>query len=61
MISEYVEDVENDSGRRQPGFNADNELKIMNTHFEHRRIHKFTYQGRGPAQPKPRERPTVYR
>ena len=31
------------------GFSAENELQIMNTHFHHKRIHKFTWScpGRG--------------
>ena len=43
VIGEHGEDVENDSGRRLLGFSAENEMKIMNTHFGHKRIHKFTW------------------
>ena len=49
VIGEHGEEVENDSGRRLLGFSAENEMKIMNTHFAHKRIHKFTWScpGRG--------------
>ena len=49
VIGVHGEDVENDSGRRLLGFSAENDLQIMNTHFEHKRIHKYTWQcpGRG--------------
>ena len=36
MISEHGEDVENDSGRRLLGFSAENEMRIMNVHFDHK-------------------------
>ena len=49
VIGEHGEDVENDSGRRLLGFSAENEMRIMNTHFDHKRIHKITWScpGRG--------------
>ena len=41
--------MENDSGRRLLGFSAENEMRIMNTHFDQKRIHKFAWScpGRG--------------
>ena len=49
VIGVHGEEVENDSGRRLLGFSAENDLQIMNTHLEHKRIHKYTWQcpGRG--------------
>ena len=49
MIGNYDEDVENDGGRRLLRFSAKNEMKMMNTHFDHKQIHKFTWKcpGRG--------------
>lgn len=40
VISGHDEDVEK-RGRRLLGFNAENELRIKYTHFDHNRIHKF--------------------
>ena len=42
VIGGHVEEVENDSGRRLLDFSDDNDLRIMNTHFEYKRMHKFT-------------------
>ena len=49
VIGVHGEDVENDSGRRLFSFSAENELKIVKTHFHQKRMHKFTwsYPGRG--------------
>ena len=41
-MGKHGEEVENDSGRRLLRFCVENELRIMNTHFEHKKIHKFT-------------------
>ena len=48
-MGKHDEEVENDSGRRLLRFCVENELRIMNTHFEHKKIHKFTWKcpGRG--------------
>ena len=48
-MGKHGEEVENDSGRRILRFCVENELRIMNTHFEHKKIHKFTWKcpGRG--------------
>ena len=48
VISGHGEDVEK-HGRRLPGFNAENELRIKYTHFDHNRIHKFTRAPQGEA------------
>ena len=42
VMGKHGEEVENDSGRRLLSFCTENDLRIMNTHFEHKRIHKFT-------------------
>ena len=47
VIGEHGEDVENDSGRRLLGFSAENEMRMMNTNFDHKRIHKLTWSGSG--------------
>ena len=49
IIGRHGEGVENDSGRRRLRFTAENDFKVMNTHFEHKDIHKFTWKcpGRG--------------
>ena len=41
--------MENDSGRRFLRFCVENDPRIMNTHFEHKKMHKFTWKcpGRG--------------
>ena len=48
-MGKHGEEVENDSGRRLLRFCVENELRTMNTHFEHKKIHKFTWKcpGRG--------------
>ena len=48
-MGKHGEEVENDSGRRLLRFCVENDLRIMNTHFEHKKIHKFTWKcpGRG--------------
>ena len=40
----HGEEVENDSGRRLLNFCGENDLRIMNTLFEHKNIHKFTWR-----------------
>ena len=49
VIGKHGEEVENDSGGRLLSFSAENEMKVMNTQYEHKRIHKFTWKcpGRG--------------
>ena len=49
IIGRHGEGVENDSGRRLLRFSAENDFKVMDTHFEHKDIHKFTWKcpGRG--------------
>ena len=49
VIGWHGEGVKNDSGSRLLRFSAENEFSIMNTHFEHKVIHKFTWEcpGRG--------------
>ena len=49
VIGRHGEGVKNDSGSRLLRFSAENEFSIMNTHFEHKEIHKFTWEcpGRG--------------
>ena len=41
-LGKHSEEVENDSGRRLQRFCVENDLRIMNTHLEHKKIHKFT-------------------
>ena len=48
VISGHGEDVQK-RGRRLPSFNAENELRIKYTHFDHNRIHKFTRAPQGEA------------
>lgn len=43
VIREHGEDVENDSGRRLLKFSAEYGLQVMNTHFDHKQIHKFSW------------------
>ena len=43
VIGRHGEDVDSNSGRRLLSFSAENELQVMNTHFDHKRIHKFTW------------------
>ena len=49
VIGKHGEEVENDSGRRLLSFCAENEMQVMNTQYDHKRIHKFTWTcpGRG--------------
>ena len=49
VIGKHGEEVESDSGRRLLSFSAENEMQVMNTQYEHKRIHKFTWTcpGRG--------------
>ena len=49
VIGRHGEAVKNDSGSRLLMFSAENGFSIMNTHFEHKEIHKFTWKcpGRG--------------
>lgn len=49
VMGKHGEEVENDSGRRLLSFCTENDLRIMNTYLEHKRIHKFTWgcPGRG--------------
>ena len=49
VIGRHGEGVKNDSGSRLLMFSAENGFSIMNTHFEHKEIHKFTWKcpGRG--------------
>ena len=44
MIGKHDERVKNDSGSRLLRFSAENEFSIMNTHFEHKEIHKSTWK-----------------
>ena len=41
--------MENDSGRRLLSFSAENGFKVLNTFYEHKEIHKYTWKcpGRG--------------
>ena len=39
MIRKHGEEVENDSGRRLFSFSAENEMQVMNTQYNHKRIH----------------------
>lgn len=41
VIGGHGEDIENDSSRTLLGSSAGNELKMVNTHFDH--IHKLTW------------------
>ena len=49
VIGKHGEETRNESGTRLLRFSAENEFSIMNTHFEHKEIHKFTWEcpGRG--------------
>ena len=49
MIGKHGEEMKNESRTRLLRFSAENEFSIMNTHFEHKEIHKFTWKcpGRG--------------
>ena len=49
VIGKHGEEVENDSGRRLLSFSAENEMQVMNTQYDHKWIHKFTWTcpGRG--------------
>ena len=49
MIGKQGEDVENDSGRRLLSFSPKNGFKVLNTFYEHKEIHKYTWKcpGRG--------------
>ena len=49
VIGKHGEETRNESGARLLRFSAENEFSIMNTHFEHKEIHKFTWEcpGRG--------------
>ena len=49
MIGKQGEDVENDNGRRLLSFSAENGFKVLNTFYEHKEIHKYTWKcpGRG--------------
>ena len=44
VIGKHGERVKNDNGSRLLRFSAENEFSIMNTHFEHKEIHKFTWK-----------------
>ena len=44
VIGKQGEDVENDSGRRLLSFSAENGFKILNTFYEHKKIHKYTWK-----------------
>ena len=43
-LGKHSEEVENDSGRRLLRFCVENDLRIMNTQLEHKKIHKFTWK-----------------
>ena len=49
VIWRHGEGVKNESGSWLLRFSAENEFSIMNTHFGHKEIHKFTWEcpGRG--------------
>ena len=47
MIGRHGEDAQNDNGRRYLGTCATNGLTIMNGCFEHKDIHKYTWECRG--------------
>ena len=43
VIGKQGEDVENDSGRLL-SFSAENGFKVLNTFYEHKEIHKYTWK-----------------
>ena len=49
VIGRRGEGVKNGSGSRLLRFSAENEFSMMNTHFEHKESHNFTWEcpGRG--------------
>ena len=49
VIGKQGEDVENDSGILLLSFSAENGFKVLNTFYEHKEIHKYTWKcpGRG--------------
>ena len=40
VIGKHGEEVENDSGRRLLSFSAENEMQMMNTQYDHKRIQR---------------------
>ena len=50
VIGRQGEVVENGNGKRLLQFCAENELVVTNTWFQHKDIHKFTWECRGKSQ-----------
>ena len=50
VIGKHGEEVENDSGRRLLSFSSENEMLVMNTQYDHKKIHKFTWTCPGRGQ-----------